>query len=85
LLSRLRDECLSVMQFLSLDDARASIEACRVDYSAHQPSISLDNLTSSEFATKRQGAGRQDWPAFNCKPYGYGGRITPPESPALQC
>jgi putative transposase len=29
---RLRDECLNVMQFLSIDDARAKIEAWRIDY-----------------------------------------------------
>lgn len=52
---RLRDECLNVMQFLSIEDARAKIEAWRIDYNAHRPHSSLGNLTPSEFAEKRQG------------------------------
>jgi len=52
---RLRDECLNVMQFLSIDDARARIEAWRIDYNAHRPHSALGNLTPSEFARKRQG------------------------------
>jgi putative transposase len=51
----LRDECLNVMQFMSLDDARAKIEAWRIDYNAHRPHSSLGNLTPSEFARKRKG------------------------------
>jgi putative transposase len=43
------------MQFMSLDDARAQIEAWRIDYNAHRPHSSLGNLTPSEFARKRQG------------------------------
>jgi putative transposase len=43
------------MQFLSIDDARAKIEAWRIDYNAHRPHSSLGNLTPSEFASKRQG------------------------------
>jgi transposase InsO family protein len=50
---RLRDECLNVMQFESLEDARAKIEAWRIDYNAHRPHSSLGNLTPSEFAMKR--------------------------------
>jgi len=52
---RLRDECLNVTQFLSIDDARGKIEAWRIDYNAHRPHSSLGNLTPSEFAEKRQG------------------------------
>lgn len=52
---RLRDECLNVMQFLSIDDARAKIEAWRIDYNAHRPHSSPGNLPPSEFARKRQG------------------------------
>lgn len=51
---RLRDECLNVMQFESLEDAKAKIEAWRIDYNAHRPHSSLGNLTPSEFAMKRQ-------------------------------
>ena len=41
---RLRDECLNVNQFTSLDDARAQIERWRIDYNAHRPHSSLGNL-----------------------------------------
>jgi transposase InsO family protein len=51
---RLRDECLNVTQFLSLDDAREQIERWRIDYNAHRPHSSLGNLTPSEFAKQRQ-------------------------------
>lgn len=51
---RLRDECLNVNQFVSLDDARAKIEAWRIDYNQHRPHSSLGNLTPSEYATQRQ-------------------------------
>ena len=52
---RLRDECLNVHQFLSLDDARAKIEAWRRDYNQQRPHGSLGHLTPDEFATHRQG------------------------------
>ena len=52
---RLRDECLNVHQFVSLDDARRKIEAWRVDYNHHRPHGSLGHLTPSEFVTHRQG------------------------------
>jgi putative transposase len=52
---RLRDECLNVSQFTSLDDAREQIERWRVDYNAHRPHSSLGNLTPSEYAKLRQG------------------------------
>jgi putative transposase len=52
---RLRDEFLNVTQFLSIDDAKAKIDAWRIDYNAHRPHSSLGNLTPSEFAAKRQG------------------------------
>jgi putative transposase len=51
---RLRDECLNVMQFMSLDDARAKIEAWRVDYNQRRPHSSLGHLTPSEFVRYRQ-------------------------------
>lgn len=51
---RLRDECLNVTQFMSLDDARAKIEAWRVDYNERRPHSSLGHLTPSEFVRKRQ-------------------------------
>ena len=52
---RLRDECLNVNQFLSLEDARAKIEAWRNDYNGSRPHSSLGNLTPREFAMKCQG------------------------------
>jgi putative transposase len=51
---RLRDECLNVTQFMSLDDARAKIEAWRVDYNQRRPHSSLGHLTPSEFVRNRQ-------------------------------
>jgi len=51
---RLRDECLNVTQFMPLDDARAKIEAWRVDYNQRRPHSSLGHLTPSEFVRNRQ-------------------------------
>jgi putative transposase len=47
---RLRDECLSVHQFTSLEDATEKIEAWRVDYNQRCPHASLGHLTPNEFA-----------------------------------
>jgi len=52
---RLRDECLNVTQFISLDDARYQIERWRIDYTESRPHSSLGNLTPSEFASRCQG------------------------------
>jgi putative transposase len=52
---RLRDECLNVHQFVSLEDARDQIESWRIDSNGQRPHGSLGNLTPSEFATLRQG------------------------------
>jgi putative transposase len=46
---RLRDECLNVHQFLSLDHAKATIEAWRHDYNEVRPHSSLGDLTPAEF------------------------------------
>ena len=46
---RLRDECLNVHQFTSIDDARTKIEAWRIDYNRHRPHSSLGHLTPDEF------------------------------------
>ncbi len=51
---RLRDECLNVHQFTSLAEARAIIEAWRVDYNTRRPHSSLGHLTPSEFVTHHQ-------------------------------
>lgn len=54
---RLRDECLNVHQFTSLDDARSKIEAWRIDYNQRRPHGSLGHLTPNEFVRKRQALG----------------------------
>jgi putative transposase len=46
---RLRDECLNVHQFLSLDHARQTIKAWQEDYNHHRPHGSLGNLTPMEY------------------------------------
>jgi putative transposase len=51
---RLRDECLNVTQFTSMDDARRKIEAWRQDYNHTRPHSSLRNLTPHEFAQQGQ-------------------------------
>lgn len=51
---RLRDECLNVHQFLSIDDAKAKIKAWRVDYNQRRPHSSLGHLTPDEYARRRQ-------------------------------
>ena len=51
---RLRDECLNVHQFSSIADARAKIEAWRVDYNQRRPHGSLGHLTPNEFAHQGQ-------------------------------
>lgn len=53
---RLRDECLNVHQFTSLDDARSKIEAWRLDYNQRRPHGSLGHLTPNEFVRQRQEA-----------------------------
>ena len=54
---RLRDECLNVHQFTSIDDAKAKIEAWRLDYNQRRPHSSLGHLTPNEYARQRQ----QSW------------------------
>ncbi len=46
---RLRDECLNLHRFLSLDDAREKIEGWRVDYNEFRPHSSLADRTPREF------------------------------------
>src|SRR5687767_6064396 len=62
---RLRDECLNVHQFTSTDDARAKIEAWRVDYNARRPHSSLGHLTPNEFVALRQVARTVEEVAFS--------------------
>ena len=44
-----RDECLNVNWFLSIEDARDKIEACRRDYNEWRPHSSLDNLSPRQY------------------------------------
>ena len=53
---RLRDECLNVHQFTSIDDAKAKIEAWRLDYNQRRPHSSLGHLTPNEYVRQRQQA-----------------------------
>ena len=53
---RMRDECLNVHQFTSIEDARAKIEAWCVDYNQHRSHISLGHLAPREFVAQRQEA-----------------------------
>jgi len=54
---RLRGECLNDQVFLSMEDARAKLEAWRLDYNEQRPHSSLGNLTPREFAQTRSELG----------------------------
>lgn len=47
---RLREECLNTSWFVSLEDARWTLEAWRRDYNDERPHSSLDYWTPTEFA-----------------------------------
>lgn len=51
---RLRDECLNQNTFLSLADARDTIERWRQDYNRQRPHSSLNWMTPEEFRRKNQ-------------------------------
>jgi putative transposase len=66
--SRLRDECLNEHVFLTLAEARQTIEAWRQDFNQRRPHSSLGYLAPEEFAarTKQQWSetgARTAWPA----------------------
>jgi putative transposase len=46
----LRDDCLNLHWFLSLDDARRTIEGWRCEYNDYRPHSSLGGLTPAEYA-----------------------------------
>ena len=46
----LRDECLNINWFLSMEDAREKIERWRLDYNEFRPHSSLGDLTPQQFA-----------------------------------
>ena len=47
-----RDECLNVHWFETMDDAKAKIEAWRVEYNESRPHEALKDMTPSEYALK---------------------------------
>ncbi len=49
---RFRGECLNAHWFLSIEDARAKIEAWRLDYNASRPHSALGQMTPLEFAAR---------------------------------
>ena len=49
---RLREECLNVHWFMSMNHARRAIEEWRVDYNTERPHSSLNDLTPEEFMQK---------------------------------
>ena len=49
---KFRDECLKLNVFLSLHDARGTVEAWRQDYNQRRPHSSLGWLTPEEFRAK---------------------------------
>ena len=51
----LRDECLNVHWFESIEEARAKIEGWRLDYNESRPHQALEELTPVEFAGRMQG------------------------------
>jgi putative transposase len=55
---RFRDECLNEHWFISLADAKAAIEAWRVDYNTVRPHSSLGGRTPDQFAALSVGARR---------------------------
>ena len=46
---RLRDECLNEHWFVTLSDARQTIETWRVDYNAVRPHSALGDIPAEEF------------------------------------
>jgi len=49
---RLRDECLNVELFWSVEDARSKLEKRRLDYNTQRPHSSLANLPPAAFANE---------------------------------
>ncbi len=50
---RLRDECLNVNEFATLDEVKTVLKACRHDYNHCRPHASLGNLTPSAHGSRR--------------------------------
>jgi putative transposase len=60
----LRDECLNVHWFLSVEDAQEKIGRWREDYNRFRPHSALDGLTPAEF---REGPKRSDFSSNGCQ------------------
>jgi len=54
----LRDECLNVNWFLSMEDAQEKIEKWRRDYNEFRPHSSLGDLTPEQFVAKNKDSQR---------------------------
>ena len=54
---RFREECLNTHWFLLIEDARAEIEAWRLDYNASRPHSTLEQMTPLEFAARSAAIG----------------------------
>ena len=51
---KLRDECLNENGFITLKDARETIEAWRIDYNEFRPHSSLGDLSPVEYVNKTE-------------------------------
>ncbi|WP_408583690.1 integrase core domain-containing protein, partial [Paraburkholderia tropica] len=51
---RLRERCLKQHAFVSLDDARTPIKACRTDYNSVRPHSALRQLAPDQFRQLHQ-------------------------------
>ena len=51
---KLRDECLNMEWFTSLQEARQMLERWRQDYNAHRPHSSLNNLPPDQWAQRHK-------------------------------
>jgi putative transposase len=58
----LRDECLNVHWFKSLEDAREKIEAWRIDYNESRPHTALKEMTPNAYALKMSTRGSDEVP-----------------------
>ena len=56
----LRNECLNVHWFQTLEEARQRIEQWRKEYNGYRPHSSLDNLTPAEYALKHETEGTSE-------------------------
>ena len=50
----LRDECLNIHWFETLDEARQKIEAWRVEYNESRPHQGIGEMTPREYADKHR-------------------------------